>query len=88
MSLREEILYGLTSQNEQAEFGGRKGFWVQTDCMFIEEDSAGSAISKFRNEMGRIAYNHNFGCSAICEGIFVNRLMDEQYKEARKEILL
>lgn len=88
MTRREQILSGLTSQNEQATFQGRKGFWIQTDCVFIEADDAGSAISKFRKEMGRIACNHNFGCSAICKGIFANHLTDEQYKEARKEIKL
>lgn len=90
MSRREEILSGITSQNEQAEFEGRKGFWVQSSCVFIEASDPVWAILKFREDMesNKIACSHNFGCSAICASIYVKLLTTEQYKEARKEIKL
>lgn len=90
MNCRELILSGLISQNEQASFEGRKGFWVQSDCVFIEASDPGWAILKFRANMetNRIACSHNFGCPTIQSSVFVNHLTSEQYEEARKEIKL
>lgn len=90
MSRSEQILSGLISQNEQAEFEGRKGFWVQGDAVFIEAGNPMWAINNYRDELsrGKIGCSHNFGCSAIQKSVFLNHLTPEQYEEARKEIKL
>jgi hypothetical protein len=63
------VLSGLSPHtNSPASFEGRTGFWVQTDCVFIEEGDASSAILEFRRRMaetGRIAVNHNHGTSGV-----------------------
>lgn len=90
LSRPERIIQGLTSQNEQAEFEGRKGFWVQGDAVFIEASNPVWAINNYRDELskGKIGCSHNYGCSSICGIIFTSKLTSEQFKAARKEIKL
>ena len=74
------ILAGLPGHtNEQACFDGKRGYWVQTDCVLIEADDAATAIAQFRHKMansGQIACNHNFGTSAI-------RLLQQRHHASR-----
>jgi hypothetical protein len=59
----QTILAGLRKQNEPAEFKGRKGFWVQGDCIFIEADSPQAAIVEYRKT--NVAISHNHFCGSI-----------------------
>lgn len=64
------IIHGLGEQNEPATFEGRKGYWVQADCVFIEARDAATAIVKYRREleMARIGCSHNHFCGSILAG--------------------
>jgi len=90
MTTRANILDGLTSQNEQAEFEGRKGFWVQADCVFIEAANAACAIDTYREDLSkaRIGCSHNFACSALAARAYMLELNDEQFVRARNKIKL
>lgn len=57
------ILAGIGEQNEPAIWEGRKGFWVQGDCLFIEADSPQAAIAAYRKEI--VATSHNHFCGSI-----------------------
>ena len=63
------ILAGLPEHtNSQACFDGRRGYWIQTDCVLIEADDPSTAIQLFRHRIansGNIACNHNLASSAI-----------------------
>lgn len=66
----EQILSGIKEQNSPAVFEGRSGFWVQGDCVFVEDaKSPQSAIHEYRARIavGRVAVNHNFGAHGIRE---------------------
>ena len=64
------IIRGLGEQNEPATFEGRKGYWVQADCVFIEAGDAATAIVKYRHELevARIGCSHNHFCGSILAG--------------------
>lgn len=63
----KQILAGINYQNEPATFEGRKGFWVQADCVFIERSSPQAAIHTYRQDILRhsVACSHNHFCGSI-----------------------
>lgn len=88
MSRTDQILSGLNGQNEPAEFEGRKGFWVQSDCIFIEANNPVWAINNYRDELSRnrIGCNHNHFCDAIQRSRYVKVLTPDQWAEVRSQI--
>ena len=66
---RQRVRDSIISQNEQTEFEGQSGFWVQADCAFIPAITPQSAIEIYRRELSKanIGISHNFHCDALRE---------------------
>lgn len=66
-SCTQEIYDGLHEQNQQADFKGQVGFWVQGDCVFIPASIPETAIDQYRYKMDlcQIGISYNWGCAAI-----------------------
>ena len=67
LTRREQILSGIREQNEKAEYRGASGYWVQSDCVFIEADHPQEAIAKYRKRVSdaKIGISHNYFCDGI-----------------------
>ena len=65
----ERILSGIGEQSKPAELDGKKGFWCQPCCVFIEARDATTAINKLREGMADgslyVTINHNNFCDNI-----------------------
>lgn len=85
MGRTDDILAGLNGQNEPAEFNGRKGYWIQAECVFIEAENPTWAINNYRDEMGRnkIACHHNYFCDSIQRSRYCKVLTLDQWNELR-----
>lgn len=86
----DRILAGINTQNDPAEFDGRKGFWVQADAVFIEAENPSWAISRYRTQLAEnnVACSHNHFCGSIlhAKANKETQSLERQLAEVRAEI--
>ncbi|TGE05588.1 hypothetical protein [Hymenobacter fodinae] len=77
----ERISQGLPAHtNEPAEYNGIRGYWVQSECVFIEGQDPSQAVMRFRKDFptGSIAVGHNLGTDGVHSIKLRKQLTDAQ----------
>lgn len=67
--MRTEILASIRGKkvNDQIEYKGQRGYWVQGQCVFIEASDSVQAINLYREAIKKaeIGVNHNHYCGTL-----------------------